>query len=152
MVDAYRLPDNPLHTTTPAEVAAGKLLTIAATSTPMPVRSFFVRPDGSSKLVARLPIEIKGIAFSGCGGIRSVEVSTDRGRSWRTARLDSELGPYSFRGWRLSWTPPRPGVYELRCRATDNQGQTQPAEPIWNPGGYAWNAIETQTVYVGEAA
>ncbi len=152
MLEAYRLPDNARHSVTPAEVATGKLATIAASSVPMPVRSFFVRPDGSSKLVVRLPIEVKGIAFSGSGGIRQVEVSTDGGRSWRLARLDPDLGPYSFRGWRLPWTPQRPGVYELRCRATDGKGNAQPTEPIWNPGGYAWNQVETQTVFVGEAA
>ncbi len=155
---ALRLIDTPEGVTIvsrrfiPAEVAAGKLATIPASSVPMPVRSFFVRPDGSSKLVVRLPIEVKGIAFSGSGGIRQVEVSTDGGRSWRLARLDPDLGPYSFRGWRLPWTPQRPGVYELRCRATDGKGNAQPTEPIWNPGGYAWNQVETQTVFIGEAA
>ncbi|VVM05875.1 sulfite oxidase [Methylacidimicrobium cyclopophantes] len=152
MMNAYRLPDNPRHATTPEEVASGKLRTVAASDLPMPVRSFFVQPDGSSKLVARLPIELKGIAFSGSGGIRQVEVSTDGGRSWKLARLDSDLGPYSFRGWRLPWTPQRPGRYELRCRAMDGKGNVQPTEPIWNPGGYAWNMVETQTVFVGEAA
>ncbi len=151
MLGAYRLPKSPGYSTTPAEVASGKLATIAASRVPMPVRSFFVQPDGSAKLVARLPVEVKGIAFSGSGGIRQVEVSLDGGRSWRGARLESDLGPYSFRGWRLPWTPGRSGTYELRCRATDGKGEVQPMEPIWNPGGYAWNSVETQTVFVGEA-
>ncbi|WP_018291513.1 molybdopterin-dependent oxidoreductase [Verrucomicrobium sp. 3C] len=152
MVNAYRLPKQPHHSTTPEEVASGKVSTIPASHTPMPVRSFFVLPDGSSKLVVHLPTEIKGIAFSGSGGIRQVEISTDGGRSWRLARLDPDLGPYSFRGWRLAWTPRQPGEVELRCRATDGKGNVQPTEPIWNPGGYAWNVVEAQTVFVGETA
>ncbi|MGD9895656.1 MAG: molybdopterin-dependent oxidoreductase [Candidatus Methylacidiphilaceae bacterium] len=152
MMNAYRIPDNPRRSTTPEEVASGKLRTVPAGHQPMPVRSFFVQPDGLSKLVARLPVEVKGIAFSGSGGIRGVDVSTDGGRNWRAARLDSDLGPYSFRGWRLSWTPQRAGRYELLCRATDGSGNVQAMEPIWNPGGYAWSMVESQTVFVGEAA
>jgi hypothetical protein len=35
----------------------------------MPVRSFIVTPDGATKLVAQLPVAVRGIAFSGYGSI-----------------------------------------------------------------------------------
>jgi hypothetical protein len=30
----------------------------------------------------------------------------------------------------------------LACRARDDQGNEQPAEPAWNVGGYANNAVQ----------
>jgi sulfite dehydrogenase (cytochrome) subunit A len=34
------------------------------------------------------------------------------------------------------------GSHELRVRATNNAGDTQPSEPKWNPAGYLRNVIE----------
>jgi hypothetical protein len=48
----------------------------------MPVRSFIVVPDGSSKLLSGLPVRVQGIAFSGDGPVMKVEFSEDDGRSW----------------------------------------------------------------------
>jgi hypothetical protein len=97
-------------------------------------------------------VQLRGIAFSGYGGIKTVEVSADNGASWLIAHLGEDLGPYSFRTWELPWTPKRPGKYELAVRATDGKGQTQPEEGVWNPGGYLWNRIERQAITVGSAA
>ena len=38
------------------------------------------------------------------------------------------------------------GNHELKVRATNNAGDTQPAEPSWNPAGYLRNVIETVRV------
>ena len=38
------------------------------------------------------------------------------------------------------------GAYELKVRATNNAGDTQPADPSWNPAGYMRNVIETVRV------
>jgi hypothetical protein len=38
------------------------------------------------------------------------------------------------------------GSFELKVRATNNAGDTQPAEPFWNPAGYLRNVIETVRV------
>jgi sulfane dehydrogenase subunit SoxC len=49
--------------------------------------------------------------------------------------------------WPLAWTAVRavwdaaPGRHELRCRATDAAGSSQPDEPAWNLGGDATNAV-----------
>jgi hypothetical protein len=69
-------------------------------------------------------------------------VSTDDGENWIPAKLGQNLGRYSFREWTL---PLRlvPGFYDLRVRATNNGGDTQPMEPKWNPAGYLRNVVET---------
>ena len=38
------------------------------------------------------------------------------------------------------------GNHELKVRATNNAGDSQPAEPLWNPAGYLRNVIETVRV------
>jgi DMSO/TMAO reductase YedYZ molybdopterin-dependent catalytic subunit len=149
MKTAYRIPDTPRGTTTPDEVKAGRVRTIPIAQ--IPVRSFLVSPDGSRKIPAGFPLELKGIAFSGYGTVKRVEVSEEGGRNWRDARLGEDLGPYSFRTWSLAWTPRQPGRYELAVRATDEKGNTQPDEGVWNPGGYLWNKVERQEVVVGNA-
>ena len=88
------------------------------------------------------PCPLSGRAWSGLGAIARVEVSTDGGRSWEDARLGDAPGPHAWRAWSHDWTPTAPGDYELCCRATDAAGHTQPAEPAWNVGGYANNAVQ----------
>lgn len=147
MKTAYRIPDTPAGNTSPEDVKAGKVKMIPIAR--MPVRSFLIQPDGSTKLPAGLPTQLRGIAFSGHGGIRTVEVSDDDGAHWHAARLAEDHGPYSFRLWDFDWTPKIPGTYTISVRATDAEGSTQPPHGVWNPGGYLWNAIERQQIIVG---
>ena len=146
---AYRIPDNPGGNTTPAEAAGGTLKTVPIGQVRMPVRSFFVVPDGSSKLPPGLPVRVQGIAFSGHGPVVKVELSEDDGRSWAQATLGADHGPYSFRTWERTWTPTRAGQHVLAVRATDSKGNVQPDAPVWNPGGYLWNKVERQALVVG---
>jgi hypothetical protein len=90
---------------------------------------------------------IEGVAVDDGAGIRRVEISTDEGRSWVDARLDRVIDKYSWRRWRMEWSPAGPGTYKLQCRATNNEGQTQP-DKEWNHGGYARSIVETLEVEV----
>jgi hypothetical protein len=148
MNPAYRVPDTPRGTTTPADVASGKVKMIPINR--MPVRSFIISPDGATKIPAGLPVTVRGTSFSGFGRVVKVEFST--GSGWREAKLGEDLGPYAFRTWECAWTPEKPGKYSLAVRATDEKGNVQPDEGVWNPGGYLWNKIERQEVTVGGAA
>jgi DMSO/TMAO reductase YedYZ molybdopterin-dependent catalytic subunit len=147
MKTGYRVPDTPRGNTTPEDIKAGSVRTVPISR--MPVRSFIVTPDNETKLVSRVPITIRGIAFSGYGPINKLEISVDDGKSFTTADLGEDHGPYSFRTWFYKWTPPKPGHYVLAARATDGKGNIQPDEGVWNPGGYLWNRIERQEVVVG---
>jgi hypothetical protein len=118
----------------------------------MPVRSFLISPDGSLKLAADLSVTLRGMAFSGYGRVVKVEFSDDGGTNWTAARLGEDYGAYAFRTWEGMWTPPRPGRYTVAVRATDEKGNVQPDEAVWNPGGYLWNRIEKQEFVVGKAS
>ncbi|MGH7178513.1 MAG: molybdopterin-dependent oxidoreductase, partial [Tepidisphaeraceae bacterium] len=81
-------------------------------------------------------------------GIRRVEISTNAGKLWTDASLDNELGKYSWRRFRLNWTPPARGSYSIMARATNVNGVTQPTEQPWNKSGYQRNVIEKVNVTV----
>jgi hypothetical protein len=150
MKTGYRVPVTPRGNTTPEDVKAGKLKTIPIER--MPVRSFLISPDGSSKIPAGMPVTLQGIAFSGFGAVSRVEISDDDGKTWAAAKLGEDHGAYSFRTWEAQWTAKAPGRYSLAVRATDEKGNTQPDEPVWNPGGYLGNRIERQEIVVGNAS
>ena len=91
-------------------------------------------------------VKVKGIAWDGGYGIASVELSVDGGNTWRSAKLDDDLGRYSFRGWeaRLAGLPG--GEIEVLAKATNAIGQSQPMTPIANPAGYHHNAVARLTL------
>ena len=74
-------------------------------------------------------------------GIREVAWSADPGRSWRGVRLGDDLGRYSFREFRIGVTPSR-GTHDLRVRAWNRSGQSQPMDALWQPAGYMGNVVE----------
>jgi sulfite dehydrogenase len=140
MKSAYRIPDNDCNCTEPG--------TPPKTTIPigrLTVRSFITSVGNDAKLAAGQPITLKGIAFDGGTGIKEVAVSTDDGKSWTPAKLGQDLGKFSFREWQLPVTLAA-GPHELKVRATNNGGQTQPMKPLWNPAGYLRNVVETTHV------
>lgn len=150
MKTGYRVPDTPRGNTTPDEVKAGTVKTIPIGR--MPVRSFLVAPDGSSKIPSGMNVTLRGIAFSGFGRVSRVHISDDGGENWSETKLGEDYGAYSFRTWEASWRAKSPGRYVLAVRAADEKGNVQPDEPVWNPGGYLWNKVERQEIVVGSAS
>jgi DMSO/TMAO reductase YedYZ molybdopterin-dependent catalytic subunit len=146
----YRIPDTPRGNTTPEEVKAGTVKTVPIGH--MPVRSFAITPDGSAKIPVGMSITLRGIAFSGYARVVEVEISEDGGTSWFAAKLGEDYGPYSFRTWETLWSAKTAGKHTLMVRATDERGNVQPDEPVWNPGGYLWNRIERLELMAGNAA
>lgn len=101
---------------------------------------------------ARLPVgrvRALGQAWSGAGsgGIRGVEVSADRGRTWQPARLTGPDQPGAWRTWECVVTLATPGAHSLMARATDRTGATQPVSAVANPGGYGNNSIHEVRVH-----
>jgi sulfane dehydrogenase subunit SoxC len=91
----------------------------------MGVKSVITRPSSTMTLPRPALYEITGLAWSGAGRIRQVEVSTDGGASWTAAALLGEERPKSFVRFRLPWEwTGKPAV--LQSRATDEKGRVQP--------------------------
>lgn len=57
--------------------------------------------------------------------IRSVEISTDGGASWREAELEPRR-QFSWQRFSLAWRPERPGDALVMARARDQSGAVQP--------------------------
>jgi sulfite dehydrogenase len=140
MKPAYRIPDNDCACIEPG--------TTPAATRPIGrfnVRSFITSVSDGARLVAGQPATVRGIAFDGGQGIREVAYSTDGGQSWRGATLGAELGRYSFREFKFGFTPEK-GAYDLRVRAWNRSGESQPMEALWQPAGYMRNVVERVSV------
>jgi sulfite dehydrogenase (cytochrome) subunit A len=142
MEKAYRIPDNPQANEDPQHLDQATVPISA-----MSVHSIFVKPEPGAQLSAGKPYEVTGVATGGSSGIRSVELSTDGGKTWSVATLGTDLGKYSWRQWRASSTPPAKGRYRLLVRATANTGEQQVTEQ-WNRSGYWRDVIEHLDVTV----
>lgn len=90
-------------------------------------------------------VEIFGRAWSGAAPIRRVQFAA--GGAWSEAALEPPAGAHAWRQWRTSWNA-SPGAHELRCRATDETGATQPLEPAWDATGFGNNAVQCVAVIV----
>ena len=70
--------------------------------------------------------EIIGLAWSGGGAIRKVEVSTDGGRTWKDAQIQEPIHRRAHTRFHFPWTwNGEEAVLESRC--TDENGDVQPA-------------------------
>jgi DMSO/TMAO reductase YedYZ molybdopterin-dependent catalytic subunit len=143
MAKAYRIPK-----TDGADEAPDKLATETTPITRIDVRSFVVRPAADERVKLGAPYSMEGIAFDGGSGIARVEVSADDGATFQDAQLDPDLGKYSFRRWRMSWTPSAPGPSAIVVRATSVAGELQRKTPQWNRAGYMRNVYERTPVVV----
>jgi len=140
MKPAYRVPDNDCTCVEPG--------TAPAATRPIGrfnVRSFITSHRDGARLAAGREITVRGIAFDGGQGIREVAYSTDGGGNWREARLGTDMGRYSFREFTFGLTPAA-GNYDLRVRAWNRSGQSQPMEALWQPTGYMRNVVESVKV------
>lgn len=140
MKSAYRIPDNDCNCVKPGTAPKATIPINKFT-----VRSFLTSLVDGAKVKAGAETPLRGIAFDGGSGIKEVAVSTDGGQTWTPSRLGENLGRYSFREWTLMVKLPA-GAHELKVRATSNDGQTQPLQPLWNPAGYLRNVVETYRI------
>ena len=87
-----------------------------------------------------------GIAWDGGYGIRTVEISSDGGKTWSSATLGSDLGRYAFRTW--SFPLQTKGKQTVMARANNAIGETQTTELILNPAGYHHNVMHSLALTV----
>jgi hypothetical protein len=143
MQTAYRTPNTPGRAIEPG--TAPKSTDPIARYT---IRSFITSVAENAKLPVGREVGVRGIAFDAGHGIREVAFSSDGGKTWRVAELGADIGKYSFREWRIRFTPRERGSLTLMSRALNRLGETQPMEPLWNPAGYLRNVVEPVNVEV----
>ena len=139
---AYLIPDTPGANMKPGE-AGVKMVPINK----MVPRSFITNLVDGATLKAGAKTLVRGFAFGGSTGVKSVDLSIDGGTTWLPTTLGRDEGKYSFRQWQTEITP-APGKLSLNVRCTNSDGLAQPATMNWNPSAFMLNAIETTTVTV----
>ncbi len=91
----------------------------------MDTKSVITSPSYGMTLEKAGFYEISGLAWSGHGRIRGVDVSADGGRTWAPAALQEPVLPKCFTRFRIPWRWDG-GPAILMSRATDDAGRRQP--------------------------
>jgi sulfane dehydrogenase subunit SoxC len=113
-------------------------------------KSVITSPSGGQVILDRGQYEITGLAWSGRGRVRRVDVSADGGRNWRTARLQEPVLTKALTRFRIDWTWDGGGAL-LQSRVIDETGYVQPTyrqlrEVRGTRSIYHNNAIQTWRV------
>jgi DMSO/TMAO reductase YedYZ molybdopterin-dependent catalytic subunit len=116
--------------------------------TALPIHALICAPDGEAPLSPGVH-RVCGAAWGGAGGVDRVELRIDEG-PWTRCALDRPASRYGRTRWWLDWDA-TPGRHTLAVRASDARGETQPAVPRWNRGGYRCNSVHTIRVLVATA-
>jgi sulfane dehydrogenase subunit SoxC len=98
-------------------------------------KSVITFPSGGQRLPGAGFYEISGLAWSGAGAIRKVEISTDGGQHWHDAELRSPAYPMAHTRFGFHWKwDGKECVLMSRC--TDDVGTVQPTRAevatYWN--------------------
>ena len=88
-------------------------------------KSVITSPSGGQTLLDKGFHNVTGLAWSGRGRIKRVDVSFDGGRNWQSARLESPIQSKSLTRFNISWTW-NGGDAILQSRAIDETGYVQP--------------------------
>lgn len=120
-----------------------------------PPKSVITRPSAGQQLPGPGYYEITGLAWSGWGKVRKVDVSVDGGKTWKEAKIQDPVLPMAHTRFNFDWTWNGEEVV-LQSRCTDDRGEVQPtlAEMNRNWGRsekdrldpstntFHWNAIQ----------
>lgn len=117
---------------------------------PMEVKSVITTPSGEQSMRGPGLYQISGLAWSGAGRIRKVEVSADGGRTWAEAELTGPVLPKALTRFRMAWRW-NGGQAILQSRAIDETGAVQPTRAaLMNDRGpqyiYHYHAIQSWQV------
>jgi sulfane dehydrogenase subunit SoxC len=87
-------------------------------------KSVITTPSGGQQLLETGFYNISGMAWSGRGKIKRVDVSVDGGRNWREARLETPVLTKAITRFNIDWVwDGKPAI--LQSRATDETGHIQ---------------------------
>ena len=88
-------------------------------------KSVVTTPSGGQVLLDKGFYNITGLAWSGRGAIKRVDVSVDGGRNWRTARLQTPVLSKALTRFNIDWVwDGKPAI--IQSRAQDDTGYVQP--------------------------
>ena len=88
-------------------------------------KSVVTTPSGGQALLDKGFYNITGLAWSGRGAIKKVDVSMDGGANWKPARLESPVLSKCLTRFNLDWVwDGKPSI--IQSRATDDTGFVQP--------------------------
>lgn len=91
----------------------------------MECKSVITSPSGGQRLVHKGACPIMGLAWTGRGRIKRVEVSVDGGRTWQSTRLQEPVLDKALTRFQCPWHWDG-GHATLQSRATDDSGYVQP--------------------------
>lgn len=111
------------------------------------VKSIITQPLNNEPLPVGI-IPIRGTAYAGESDIASVEISVDRGKTWKPANLTGLNLPYAWRHWEYLWEVREKREYTIMARATDTRGNQQPEKARWNVLGYQNTGVAEHAVTV----
>jgi sulfane dehydrogenase subunit SoxC len=88
-------------------------------------KSVVTTPSGGQVLLDQGFYNVSGLAWSGRGKVKRVDVSVDGGRNWRVARLESPVMNKCLTRFNIDWVwDGKPAL--VQSRATDETGYLQP--------------------------
>jgi sulfane dehydrogenase subunit SoxC len=88
-------------------------------------KSVITRPSAGLKMPAKGYVQITGLAWSGGGVIKKVEISTDGGKTWKEATLQAPVLPRAHTRFVFDWAWDGQEAV-IQSRATDELNEVQP--------------------------
>ena len=88
-------------------------------------KSVVTTPSGGQMLLDKGYYNITGLAWSGRGKVKRVDVSVDGGRNWRSARLESPVHAKALTRFNADWSWDGKAAV-IQSRAIDDTGYVQP--------------------------
>jgi sulfane dehydrogenase subunit SoxC len=89
-------------------------------------KSVITRPSAGLEIPGRGYVQITGLAWSGGGKVAKVDVSTDGGRNWNEAKLQTPVHTKAHTRFTFDWAWDG-GEAVLLSRCTDELGEVQPS-------------------------
>jgi sulfane dehydrogenase subunit SoxC len=113
-------------------------------------KSVITTPSGGQVLLDKGFYQISGLAWSGRGAVKRVDVSVDGGRNWKTAALQSPVMSKCLTRFSLDWAWDGKAAL-VQSRAIDETGYVQPTlqqlrAVRGSRGIYHNNAVQTWLV------
>jgi len=96
----------------------------------MEPKSVILKPSFGVNMQGAGYYEISGLAWSGLGRVRRVDISADGGKSWAEAALTGPVLPKALTRFRLPWMWSG-GPATLMSRTTDEKGVVQKTHADW---------------------